>query len=100
MLETQVLLEGEDLAPILQRVSRKQPEFGERIKNDTTGPDPLDIRNDGPCGLRELHLGRMEHRVVFLGVELTLRGNDFAHNDIVERPSVRCSHRAQFFVAF
>jgi hypothetical protein len=88
-LAGEVVLEGQDLPPVAQRVAGQQPHLGERVEDDPQRLHPLDRVQHRPRGLRELHLGRVEQGVLGVGLEALLGGLQLADGDAVERPAVR-----------
>jgi hypothetical protein len=68
------LLESEDLSPVAQRVPREQPQLRERVEHDPRRPDPLDLLEDRPGRLAELHFGGMEEGVLVVGPEVSSEG--------------------------
>ena len=79
------LLEREDLAAIAKRVAGEQAQLGERIEHDALRLQAVDVREDGLGRLGELHLGRVEHRVLVVRAQARLGGDELANVDAVER---------------
>ena len=60
---------------------------------------PLDLVEDLAHGLAELDLGRVEHRVLLVAVQLVLAAGELDDLDAVERPAVRRRDREQLVLA-
>jgi len=92
------LLEGEDLAPVTQRIAGDQSQFGQRVEDDSRRSNGFDVVQDRLGGFGELDFGRMKHRVLVFGAETLLAGRDFANSQPGERPAMRRTDRAQLLL--
>ena len=63
------LLERENLAAVAQRVSGEQPKLGKRIDDHARRLQFIDRLEHGLHRRTELHLRRVKHRVLFVGLE-------------------------------
>ena len=91
------LLQGQDLAPVAQRVPGQQPHLGERVEHDPRRLDLLDDVQDSLRRLVELHLGGVEEGVVALQPLLARR--QLVDADAVEGPAVGPGDRVQLWSA-
>ncbi len=89
LLPGEKLLQGEDLAPIPQRALRQEPHLGERIHYDAGWFRSLDLPEQHPHRLAELHLGRVEHRLSAFAGRLGLGRHQLEDVDPLERPAMR-----------
>ena len=92
------LLERQDLPAVAQRVARQQPQLRERIEHHARRLDPLHVRQDRLRRLAQLHLRRVEHRVLLVRPQAVLRRDQLADRDPVERPAVRVGHLAKLLL--
>jgi hypothetical protein len=92
------LLQRQQLAAVAQRIAREQPQLRQRIEHQARGLQPLHVLEDGPRGLGELDLGRMEHRVLLRGLQALLRRHQLADGDAAQVEAVRLGHRLQLFL--
>ena len=88
----EVLLEGQDLPPVAERVLGEQPHLRERVDDDPPGLDALDLGEDGLGGDAQLDLGRLEHGVLVVRLKLRFRRDQLQNVDAGERPAVRPRH--------
>ena len=94
------LLQRQNLAPVAQRRAREQPQLGQRIEDHTRGLDLVDIGQDRQRLLRQLHLGRMEDRVLLLRLQRILGRQQLAHVDAGQVPTVSLRHAAELLGRF
>src|SRR6185312_15570741 len=85
----ELLLEGQDLPAVAERVSSEESHLRERIDDDPLRPALVHDGQDPLDGLVELDLGRMEERVLALRLEHLLGGGERVHVEAVDRPAVR-----------
>src|SRR5215204_1109994 len=83
-----VVLEGQDLAPIAQRVLGQQAKFREAVEHDSGWLQVVDTGDDVPDRLTEFDLGRVQDRLLAIRIEAHLI-DEFVDLDAVEQPSVR-----------
>ena len=69
----EVLLEGQDLSPVAERVLGEQAHLRERVDDDPPGLDALDLGEDGLGGDAQLDLGRLEHGVLVVRLQFRFR---------------------------
>jgi hypothetical protein len=67
--------------------------IGERIEDDARRLHLLDVAEDFRRGIAQLHLGRVEHGVLLARLEALLGGDELAHIDAFQGPTVRVGHR-------
>src|SRR5215207_2904281 len=85
-----VVLEGEDLAPVTQRVLGQQANFREAIEYDSGWLEVVNPGDDLSDSLAELDLGRVQDGLLAIRIESHLI-HEFVDLDAVKQPSVRCS---------
>ena len=85
------LLQGQDLAPVAQRVAGQQPHLGEGVEDDPRRLDLLHDVEDALRGLVQLDLGGVEEGVVAL--QPLLAGRQLVEADAVEGPAVGAGDR-------
>ncbi len=88
----EALLEGEDLAPVAQRVLREQAHLGERVEHHALRPQTVHLLEQQLAEVGELHLGGLEERVLRLAGERALDGGELDDGDAREVPAVRARH--------
>ena len=69
----EVLLEGEDLPAVSERVLGEQPHFRERVDDDPPGFGTLDLGEDGLGGDAQFDLRRLEHGCLVVRLEFRFR---------------------------
>src|SRR5271166_6687710 len=67
------LLEGKHLPAIAQCVLRQQPHLRERVDDHPRRLDAVDLRENELRCHAELQVGRLEHRVLVVRLEVNLR---------------------------
>ena len=82
------MLQGQDLAPVAQRVLGKQAQLGQAVEHHAGGIDALDLLEDEIGRFAQLHLGGMEHRELAVRIERRLRWHQFEDLDALERPAM------------
>jgi hypothetical protein len=94
------VLQGEDLPPITQRILGEEPHLRKTVEHDARRVGLLDLVEDQLRRLAELHLGRVEQRLLALGIEACLRRDQLEERDIVEGPAVPRSDESQLPLTF
>ena len=90
------LFQCENLSPIAERTSGKEPQFRERIEDDTGRFQSFNILENQLRDRRQLDFRRVKHRVLLVEVELLFRRREFPNLDAIEHPAVRFGARAEF----
>ncbi len=82
----EAVLQREDLPPVPDRALREQAQLRAGVHDEAPGLDPRDLGEDGIHPLSELHLGRVEQRVLVLfGEPRRLEDGDPAEIPAVRR---------------
>jgi hypothetical protein len=97
-LAGEVVLEGQDLPPVAQRVAGQQAHLGERVEHHPHGAHPLHGVEHRAGGLGKLHLRGVEEGVLRVGLEALLGRLQLADGDAVERPAVGGGHVPQLLL--
>jgi hypothetical protein len=92
------VLEGEDLPPVAQRVARQQAHLREGVEDHPGGVDALHRLEHRAGGLRQLHLRRVEQRVLGVRLQALLGHLEVADGDPVEVPAVGFRDVAQLLL--
>ncbi len=82
------MLQRENLPTVTQRRAGEQTQFRQGVEHHPRGLEPFDVGQNQLRRRRELELGRMEHRVLPVGVEGALVGGELTDGDAVQRPAV------------
>ena len=89
------LFQRENLPPITERTSGKQPQFRERIEDHTGRFQSFDILENQLRDRRQLDFRRVKHGVLLVEVELLFPGGELPNLDAIEHPAVRFGARAK-----
>ena len=90
------LFQRENLSPITERTSGKEPQFRERIKDHTGGFQSFDILENQLGDRRQFDFRRVKHGVLLVEVKLLLPRGEFPNLDAIQHPAVRFGARAEF----
>jgi len=94
------LFERENLPTIAEGTAGKQPEFRQRVEHDAGRFQSLHVSEDRAGRRRQFELGRVEHRVLLIGIERPFRRRQLANPDAVEHPAVRLGDGPQLVFRF
>ena len=83
LLPAEVLLEGQDLPAVAERVLRQQPQLGKRVEDQPGRPGPFGFGEHGLHRLAELDLRGVEHGVPGVRPEALLGGDHLDDLDAV-----------------
>ena len=76
----------------------EQPKLRHRVDDHARRLDPIDFGQNPLRRLAQLHLGRMEQRVLRLRPQAVRRRRELTNGDAVERPAMRVRGGAQLFL--
>src|SRR5690606_23324380 len=93
----EIVLQNENLAPIPERIRGYQPDFRQRIDDQTLRVDLVDDRQERFHGPWQLDLSRMENRLSGPPFTVVERA-EVVHGDTIERPPVAFRDLMQLLV--
>jgi len=93
------MLECQDLTPVAQGILRQQPHFRQAVENHPARFQFIDQPHDIVDGLAEFNFGRMENRLLEIGIEIFFI-NQFIQCQTFQRPAMRRRYRPQLGCGF
>ncbi len=91
------LLDGQQLPPVTDGITGQQPQLRHGIDHDHRRVQPLDLFQNAPHRVRQLHLGGIEDRVLTGAGRVRFFRNQLQHLHPGDVPAVRGGGAAQLF---
>jgi hypothetical protein len=99
VVEQEITLEGQNLAPVSQGPLGEQANLGERVEHHATGLHPLELRDGHPHRLAELEVGGMNETLCLFRIEAQLGRDELENLDAVEGPTMAGCDRQKLALA-
>src|SRR6185369_8994718 len=94
------MLERKDLAAEAQRALCQQADLRKAVEHHAGRSDALDLLHHEPDGLAEFEVGRVEDRLLALGIQAEFGRNQLEDFDAVDIPAMRVRDVDKFIATF